>query len=322
MFCIFTFLSLPITITMSDPFLDPFAAPTAAPSTPPRMSKSRANRSPVNLRTPQSSRKSQNFFTHLNAASSKSSRTNLAPVTPDFTPQKSPRLHRKRNIESIFTTTPGPNGSHASQVNDNSFFLPTPSTVGSGRKCNINTNNRLKPVTLKFDTLLLLNEGLKFESDEEETDNFFLKPSNGGNTKFMSNLNMLKSPTKIRNNPFEDLYEPGSPTPTVTKSVIPETPHKQLINDEKIQSWHGKSLKYFDDDDDFDSILQSKTEMANPFLSTNVNSNINISKPAKSSVNYDTHLELINNKTGEKKVIKLTEHQASIKPKKLNFSSI
>lgn len=318
---------------MSDPFLDSFAAP----STPPRGGKAKGNRSPVNLRTPQSSRKSQNFFTHLNTVSSKNTRTNLAPVTPDFTPQKSPRLHRKRNIESIFTTTPGPNGSHVNnqQNNDsNLMFLPTPSTVGSGRKCNINTTNRLKPVTLKFDTLLLLNEGLKFESDEEEEEeeeaNFFLKPS-AGNSKFMANLNMLKSPTKIKTNPFENEYQPGgSPTPIkstdyASKSVIPETPHKQLINEEKIQNWHGKTqVKYFNEEDneDIDTILLSKKELVNPFLADNSKTNISITKPNTSSVNYDTHLELINNKTGEKKIIKLTENQAKIKPKKLDFSSI
>ncbi|CAH6719298.1 hypothetical protein CLIB1444_02S05314 [[Candida] jaroonii] len=267
----------------------------APPSTPPRKSKKQI-KSPLYLRTPQtsSSKKVRDFFATANGKTPKST-GNLMPVTPDFTPQKSPRTIRKKrsNIEDIFK----------SDTFDNSFFLPTPSTVGSGRKSAISSVKSNKK-SLTMDALAKLNDSLNFESEDEDDDVSFFLNTPSKNSIFTSNL--LRSPSTT--------MEPSSPT----KSSIPQTPSRQLIDDEKINNWHGKSKNYFSDDDDldFNSIPQ---KLVNPFLQPEtVAKNIDFKS---SDVDYSTHVEFIHNKTGERKLVKLSDRHANIKPKKLDFTS-
>lgn len=267
----------------------------APPSTPPRKSKKQI-KSPLYLRTPQTSslKKVRDFFATANGKTPKST-GNLMPVTPDFTPQKSPRTIRKKrsNIEDIFK----------SDTFDNSFFLPTPSTVGSGRKSAISSVKSNKK-SLTMDALAKLNDSLNFESEDEDDDVSFFLNTPSKNSIFTSNL--LRSPSTT--------MEPSSPT----KSSIPQTPLRQLIDDEKINNWHGKSKNYFSDDDDldFNSIPQ---KLVNPFLQPEtVAKNIDFKS---SDVDYSTHVEFIHNKTGERKLVKLLDRHANIKPKKLDFTS-
>lgn len=276
----------------------------APPSTPPRKAKTK-----FALETPQSStKKVQNFFSSINGK-----RTNLAPVTPDFTPQKSPRIQRKKNIESIFTPVSDTSNSGANSstntgsnlsLHPDSFglLLPTPSTVGSGRKYNANSV-KLKPATLKFDTLLLLNDSLKFESDDEDE-------------TFQNS--MLKSPTPIKlKNPFVDQNTKPPKFELKKPQMAPQTPKKQLIDDDKINDWHGQSKYFSDDDIDVDEVLSSRKPLVNPFVGPVKTQS---TYRPKLDVDYRTHLELVNNKTGEKKVVKLLDRQVNIRPKKLDFS--
>lgn len=343
------------------------------PSTPPR--KGRSSRppvmikSPVNLRTPQTQtlKKVKDFFatpgSHTKGANGPRTRgkdNGLMPITPDFTPQKSPRVHRRKRsyIEDIFkteTATPSSASSISSTCSNLSlhnqdnlgFLLPTPSTVGSGRKFASNSNFKIKPAALKFDTLSKLNDNLKFESDDEEqiedleaqdstisdADDFFLRPGGNksqGNDQFVLNSNLLKSPTQI-------CHQPSSPTKLFEKSHIPQTPLKQLIDDDKINNWHGKSMKYLSDEDIPEDELNHPKQLINPFLNESTDAkepatkrNINVNNPfnvvndksdSTGEIDYSTHAEFIHNKTGEKKIVRLLERQANIKPKKLNFSS-
>ncbi|EGV65702.1 hypothetical protein PSN45_003515 [Yamadazyma tenuis] len=319
----------------------------APPSTPPRLRKG-VTIGPSKfgtLKTPQStSKKVQNFFSAMNSGSTNTSHQPqqskhlLAPITPEFTPHKSPRLQRRKKIENIFklespTASVTPNSFHQDHFG---LLLPTPSTIGSGRKSATSSNanlTKIKPAALKFDALTSLNNGLKFETDMEEVDQeqpessdemdqFFLKPTD--TTKFISNSNlrMLKSPTRISRNPFEEPSSPVSRAPDV-----PSTPGHQMINDFTVHEWYGNSAKYFSDDEaDEEQVIRKRQPMVNPFLSANParKANLNIQNPFnsnKSQVDYSTHLELVNNKTGEKKIVRLSERQAHIRPKKLDFSS-
>lgn len=60
---------------------------------------------------------------------------------------------------------------------------------------------------------------------------------------------------------------------------------------------------------------QHSLELSNPFLDNKEND-------LKQKVDYNTHMELINNKTGQRKVVKLTKNQMKIKPKKLSFEGL
>lgn len=348
-----------------------FGAPP--PSTPPRRNRTSKQhvtmKSPVDLRTPQTHnlRKTKDFFatpsstTKSNSGSGTVGRArgkdiSLMPLTPDFTPQKSPRAHRRKRsyIDDIFkadsssvTSSASSNASNLSLHQDNlGFLLPTPSTIGSGRKLTPSSSSKIKPAALTFDTLSKLNDNLKFESDDEEQEqshdnsnvtqkgddvnDFFLKPNNKPQEgQFVLNSNLLKSPTQI-------VRQPSSPTKlSFSSPSIPQTPLKQLINDDKVNDWHGKSQKYFSDDDISEDELAKPKELVNPFLTDSTTDptnkrGINVNNPFNSSNNnvcskgdtdYSTHVEYIHGKTGEKKVVKLLERQANIKPKKLDFSS-
>lgn len=316
----------------------------APPSTPPKKTKSRLTvfKSPMNLTTPQTSslKKIKDVFATPSSTSksktpfiktqdSYGDRNNFTmPITPEFTPQKSPRAHRKRrnNVEDILRSESTTND----QEGNINLLLPTSSTVGTGRKP-IQLGKPMKPPSLTFDSLSKLNDNLKFESDEDEemNDEDFFKADNsnkksGDKSSFVLKSNLLKSPTSVA--------VPASPTKS-RPVPLPNTPGHQLIDDDKINRWHGTSFKNrfdFDDEDvDDDEDFKSTKPLVNPFLadSTNSSKNINLLRnhnpfnPSKPEIDYNTHAEYVNNKTGEKRVVKLLERQANIKPKKLDFSS-
>lgn len=268
------------------------------PSTPPRKGKkTQPFKSPLNLKTPQTSKK-------LNARANtpiKGYGQNLMPLTPDFTPQKSPRQRKKRTVNVLEGST------------TDYLFLPTPSTVGTGRKTN-NVSHKTLKAGLSMQTLLNLNDGLNFESESEENgedayddDGFFMS---NNNKTFISNKNLLKSPSTIIP------IQPESPT----KFKVPKTPGHLLIDDDKINEWYGQSKAYFSDEDLPETQIRSKT-FANPFLALSPQPASPVAIKNTSGVDYSTHAEFIHNKTGERKVVKLLDRQANVKPKKLDFSS-
>ncbi|KAK6457032.1 uncharacterized protein RJT20DRAFT_127163 [Scheffersomyces xylosifermentans] len=319
------------------------------PQTPPRASRSGHNgggRSPANLTTPatpiqdvggfltpSTHSKQKNAFLAVPPPSSSLFKTpssiqkkkqsihnvgksvSLLPLTPDFTPQRSPnRSARKRKVASneLFKQ----DNSEIENTNNRLSFgllLPAPSTVGSGRKSNTSLASSAKiskPKSLNFESLSRLNSNLQFE--EEEVD--------------------------------EDIDEEQE-NALVSASRVPSTPSKQLINKGLVNEWYGKSYNNFSSDEDLsdaemDEILSKpQHKMENPFVDNGKESNqtkplafestTDVANPfAESSnsngknVNYATHMELVNHRTGEKRVLKLTSHQSKIKPKKLDFSSV
>lgn len=107
----------------------------------------------------------------------------------------------------------------------------------------------------------------------------------------------------------------------------PLTPGGQLINDELVKHWHGKSYNNYSSSDEEDEEEEDQPKLVNPFVgpaSTKSTSRNVFADPfnsqSKNEVDYQTHMELVNNKTGERRVVKLSSRQSKIKPKKLDFS--
>lgn len=220
----------------------------------------------------------------------------LLPLTPDFTPQHSPnRSQRKRKVfpDDIFKHATNSSTTLSEKLTFG-LLLPSPSTVGSGRKA-INKLRLSNPIdgskSNKLNQMAILNEGINFEEDiDDEID------------------------------------------ATATKE--PLTPSIQIINDDLVDHWHGKSYnnQFSSDEELSDTELQVK-ELHNPFMDS---SSSKIEKGTtkrgsnpfqdtfgspKDEIDYRTHMELVNGKTGIKRVVKLTSRQSKMVPKKLDFSS-
>lgn len=299
------------------------------PQTPPRLARNQASIRSPNLHTPARTpvREVKGLFTPSTTSKQKSNllapptsnlfktpssikkkpTTNaknvslLLPITPEFTPQRSPsRGPRKRKFASneLFKHTSDTQSGHK-DLEPLSFglLLPAPSTVGSGRASSSQTpGSRAKPDGLKLDTLARLNSNLQFEEDDE------------------------------------DIAE--------LDSKMPLTPKKQMIDEQMVDQWHGKSyhnMNYSSEDELSDSDLSdTKLKMANPFLESNSpirrprptsidsinSSNPFTEHPQNKNVDYNTHMELVNHRTGQRRVVKLTNKQMQVKPKKLDFSNV
>lgn len=166
-------------------------------------------------------------------------------------------------------------------------LLPNHAMAGSGRK--LAAPKALRGA-LDFDQFSLIHSNLDFEEDLFE-------------------LELLASPSKKRN--VRSLKPP-----------VLETPGRQLITDEKVDQWHGKSFNtqfYSDDESDTEARLET---LQNPFLASYVPKKKPASPFGKPKVDYATHMEYINHRTGERKVEELTEEQKQFKPKKIDFSSV
>lgn len=119
----------------------------------------------------------------------------------------------------------------------------------------------------------------------------------------------------------------------------PVTPKAQMISDDLVSLWYGKSHSNYTSDDESDSDVISAELAENPFhlealrvaakstsplYESQANSlggaldDFSLEKP----INYDTHMELVNGRTGDKRVVKLTSQHMRIKPKKLDFVHI
>lgn len=240
----------------------------------------------VQLQTPATTRRKSILLTpHTNLDSSKG--LALFQPSPDFTPQKSPRLKRKKlTFDSILPLT-----------ETISLLLPNPASAGSGRKHGEANFGVLKPhAPIDMSELFELNSNLEFEEDIPES------PSKRG--------------------------RPRKPKA--------QTPGKQLITEEKIKSWHGKSFNsgFSSDEEDFDSVLHTSTKPVNPFIDSSLpakqkelgsaafSKKRNPFASDSGKVDYATHMEYINHRTGEKKVVLLLEEQRQFKPRKLDFSGI
>lgn len=224
----------------------------------------------------------------------------LLPITPEFTPRKSPRRQtrkRKTSADEIFMHTDSLNKDSTSQFG---LFLPNPSTIGSGRKVTIH-NKTPKATDINLDGIA----SFQVKNDYE-------------------NINKKDEMDVIATNS--------------ESSSIPNTPKLSIINEDLVNHWHGKSFNntYSSDEDDTEvmGIPITKKALRNPFISNlkeettkNKNTIINTFNPFidnqvdnETQDKLRTHIEYVNNVTGEKKMVKMSPRQALYKPKKLDFS--
>lgn len=172
------------------------------------------------------------------------------------------------------------------------MFIPNHSTVGSGRKVASPMKSLRAPLALELSELSKINENLTFEED-------------------LFDESILQSPTK---------------RPRRRLTSLLETPGAQIITDEKVNMWHGNSFKNAFSSDEESDCGSSGPALVNPFVSlskvpTKQNSK-NVFGKSSRGVDYSTHNEYINHRTGERKVEELLESQKKFRPKKIDFSGI
>ncbi|CAG87628.2 DEHA2E01958p [Debaryomyces hansenii CBS767] len=223
------------------------------------------------------------------------------PMTPDFTPQKRKR-NRKYSKGSISKSI------HATPRSTRPTEAVSPSSPGTGgSKTNrYSSTKRIRPISLGLQ-LSLAQE----ESSSEET---------GTETNYGS-----------------------QPIPHTEHIRIEEqmaTPKGKIIDESLVNAWHGKSLNNdFSSDDelsDYENMMlkndilenngnriakTNRQQIHNPFGSAPFNLNTKTNIHTSPAVDYSTHAEYYNNKTGERIIRELTEDEKRIKPKKLNFRS-
>ncbi|RKP28701.1 hypothetical protein METBISCDRAFT_28873, partial [Metschnikowia bicuspidata] len=212
-------------------------------------------------------------------------RNGTLPLLPQFTPHT-----RRRRVLPADLFSP-----------DNiPLLLPNHAVSGSGRRTP-GVNALKAPFLLGHDELARLNENLAFEEDA-------LSDGSDGELGFGRFA-------------YDSIIDSPSKKPRRTASVpLPLTPRKQVITDKQVHEWHGHSsrLKCLYDDD-WDAAW-SCTPLSNPFLSTSSVKHTHPSRP--STINYDTHMELINHRTGERKVVPLLLAQRRHKPRRIDFSAM
>ncbi|CAK9437781.1 uncharacterized protein LODBEIA_P21590 [Lodderomyces beijingensis] len=243
------------------------------------------------------------------SATSSSSSTAATSTTNTTTTTTSSVNNRKRNLNDIFLDSNAPRLSN--EKISFGLFLPSPSKIGTGRR--INTHGRTSHFNLSggaplFDRKKLesFKDDFEFNVEEEEEEE--------------EKEEKEEEEEEQKDNIFSQ----------------PQTPGKQLIDDEKIKMWHGKSYNKFGDSDsddegeaeEFPDVMSMedvqkipRVNLHNPFLDSD-ESRTQERKEVRGVVDYSTHMELVNNKTGERKVIKLTKNQMKIKPKKLSFQGL
>ncbi|CUM49450.1 unnamed protein product [Debaryomyces tyrocola] len=312
------------------------------PSTPPRVSKPHK---PMVMRTPSTfqpvtpvkitesfatpytgGKNTRNLF---KGSTDNKNKANLVPLTPEFTPQRSPHRSHKRKrstVDAIFKqpTVDSNAGTETPMTDLSGLLMPTPSTVGTGRKVAHNHTRPLKPPVLSFETLSKLNDNLNFE-EEVDDDDVFKASTPQLESGFIQNTNLKLSTNEL--SPVD--ASPIKKKPSVRKGL--QTPKGQVIDDKTVNRWHGNSFNsiFSSDDEDYEEIKPMKME--NPFLSSSapakkLNRPSNPFNNAKRSsqngdVDYATQVEYFNTKTGARKVVNLLNRQREIKPKRLDFSS-
>ena len=299
-------------------------------------------------------------------SSSNNGFASLMPITPEVTPLRSPnRSTRKKRIhvDEITSDNPVQKLSKASESSSDFSFgllLPAPSTIGMGRKV---PSPAIKSAPLNSSPILDSDffANIAHEEDVEDypspsSSPFLIKNSN---LTFMPPIDyehVQSSPTKAAPPPPPPLALPSTApgpargtsmpkskfnTPKLPQSHIlttpklmqtpkmPQTPVGQLIDEEIVYKWHGKSFNsdYSTDDEAHYRDNIETEDMENPFVSPSTHQLPQFKPPFtpkaknQSNVDYSTHMELVNNKTGERSVVALLHEQASIKPKRLDFSS-
>lgn len=251
------------------------------PDTTPKLSKNLQLHTPANR-------------THLATPHSKGKTLlappNVLPLSPEFTPQRARK--KKTSVEDLFGLA------HISPL------MPSHSTVGSGRK-GASAKTLRAPIALDFAELSKINENLTFEQDEVKDSPDSLDYDNDYDNGLDIDYDAyMASPSKRRR-----------------RKQLLATPGAQLITDEKVHQWHGKSrnTNFSSDESDTES-----APLVNPFLAPSLPARKRAVNPfsLKPAVDYATHVEYINHRTGERRVEELLESQRRIGPKKLDFSGL
>lgn len=265
----------------------------AAPSTPPRLAKKKTSQISIPGATPKTPAKGSSELQTPR-------KTPFKNKTPHRSTQKATRTPRDTLAppQACLLPTPGftpqklPHHRRKRPAIEDIFLLldllgallPNHLVAGSGRKTVLPQKLRA-PISLDLQELSKINENLAFEEDDE------LAP---------------ESPTRS--------------APRRKQPRLAQTPGKQLITDDLVEQWHGKLFHagFLSDEE----TLESREPLSNPFIAGNSPKPARKVQFAQSSVNYATHNEFINLKTGERKVVELTDSQKKFQPKKLNFSGL
>lgn len=189
------------------------------------------------------------------------------------------------------------------------FLLPTPLTVGTGRKTRLQVS--VKP---SIKSRGLTARLLSMASETPQT----RSPS--------PSESLTIPPTNLKIESLEQTIEPHSlkqcpSTPRTTSSVdeFSTPPPKPKIEQKPIFEPFADSPNHCVvrmSVDELHKIPQKK--LHNPFLTLSIQE----SRLLTSKVDYSTHLELVNHRTGERKIEELTEEQRALRPKKLDFSQV
>jgi hypothetical protein len=221
----------------------------------------------------------------------------VLPATPEFTPARLPR--RKRRCDAI-----------APSECAFGLFLPAPSTVGLGRR-----------------------------PKAREADAFFAPIAHDEllTTSVVRHTNLEQHPVDyecVESLPTRRKDTPRLPhTPELPHTPkLPRTPAAQLISEEVVLRWHGKSFNsdVSTDDEGRDRIGASAVE--NPFVSPRrppkrgAPARAPERSPERSpecapecAPKCASHMEMLNHRTGERTWVPLLPQQAAIKPKRLDF---
>lgn len=199
---------------------------------------------------------------------------------------------------------------------DFDFSFNNDSGLNNGFESNNNSDNVLHtPKTNKatqrniFDT-----------PERSPNDNIFQTPSKkefGGASKDIFGLSHNQNFTNNQHNSNENISNQHYSNNQNFSNFIPSTPRKQLITPSLISEWQYQSPKF--EQVDYDSIKSKQVDLPNPFLDSY--SDKSVSK-YDSTIDFNTHIEKINHKTGERIYEKLSQQQQNIKPKKLDFSTV
>lgn len=259
----------------------------AMPLTPPRSAKKKAPQVSITETTPTTPAKGK---------------STLSPVDLQ-TPQKTP--HKGKSPYKSQAKTP-------KSLAPSELLLPTPGFTPQKSP----RNRRKRPVADLFSLLELLGK---------------LLPNHlvAGSGRKSLQPQKLHAPisldpmelSKINENlHFEEDSDspPESPTrpPRRKQTKVAATPGNQMITDQMVEEWHRKSKNgSFSSDEE----TEPAEPLVNPFTDAVPTKR---TMPTASKVDFSTHNEFVNPKTGERKVVPLTDSQKKFKPKKLSFSGL
>ena len=235
------------------------------------------------------------------------------PVGPQCESPKSYKRHQKQLLDHF------PSESRAQTL-----FLPTPLTVGSGRKSKFHPglcepSTRSKSLTASLHALadehtesrprkldLQVEDTLLRECDLQTDDSL------NAEARETPEIEHALSPHDSTINYFSS--DPLTP-PTVANIPEPKTPSK----------FQRCSIDGFSDSEDDIQIVKvcdldriARKRLKNPFVGEAPDHEYR--SPKKQELDLSTHMELLNHRTGERRVEKLSAEQQRFKPRKLDFT--